>query len=146
MRLSVLKHIFVSLWVILFLTAMASFCAAQLQKVTLSYSSSGITSIEFFIAKEKKFFQEEGLEPLLIQMSANTAIAAGVTGELTGLSSVGSAIRGIQRAYHVQAMIDRPSRTVFSLSIPGTSYRATFIVSLRDEDDALAASYKKIKK
>jgi NitT/TauT family transport system substrate-binding protein len=70
---------------------------APLQKVTLSYSSSGITSIEFFIAKEKRFFQEEGLEPLLIQMSANTAIAAGVTGELTGLSSIGSAIRAIQR-------------------------------------------------
>src|ERR1044071_822333 len=74
-----------------------AFSQSVLQKVTLSYSSSGITSIEFFIAKEKKFFQEEGLEPLLIQMSANTAIAAGVTGELTGLSSIGSAIRAIQR-------------------------------------------------
>jgi len=74
-----------------------AFAQGALQKVTLSYSSSGITSIEFFIAKEKKFFQEEGLEPLLIQMSANTAIAAGVTGELSGLSSIGSAIRAIQR-------------------------------------------------
>lgn len=78
-------------------TATRAFAQAPLQKVTLSYSSSGITSIEFFIAKERKFFQEEGLEPLLIQMSANTAIAAGVTGELTGLSSIGSAIRAIQR-------------------------------------------------
>lgn len=30
-----------------------------------------------------------------MQMSANTAIAAGVTGELTGLSSIGSAIRAM---------------------------------------------------
>jgi NitT/TauT family transport system substrate-binding protein len=71
---------------------------APLQKVTISYSSSGITSIEFFIAKEKGFFREEGLEPQLVQMSANLAIAAGVTGDLTGLSSIGSAIRAVQRS------------------------------------------------
>ena len=110
-----LKPIFVSLWVVLFLTAMASFCAAQLQKVALSYSSSGITSIEFFIAKEKKFFQEEGLEPLLIQMSANTAIAAGVTGELTGLSSIGSAIRGIQRGAPLRVVSVSLRRPIFWL-------------------------------
>ena len=88
------KSIFVFLlWIVVLLSAAnQTFSQTPLQKVTLSYSSSGITSIEFFIAKEKKFFQEEGLEPLLIQMSANTAIAAGVTGELTGLSSIGSAI------------------------------------------------------
>jgi ABC-type nitrate/sulfonate/bicarbonate transport system substrate-binding protein len=115
MRLGVVKPIFVSLWVILFSTAMASFCAAQLQKVTLSYSSSGITSIEFFIAKEKRFFQEEGLEPLLIQMSANTAIAAGVTGELTGLSSIGSAIRGIQRGAPLRVVSVSLRRPIFWL-------------------------------
>jgi hypothetical protein len=83
------------LWVVVWLSAGSQAFSQTLQKVTLSYSSSGITSIEFFIAKEKKFFQEEGLEPLLMQMSANTAIAAGVTGELTGLSSIGSAIRAM---------------------------------------------------
>ena len=40
--------------------AVLAFAQTPLQ-VTLSYSSSGITSIEFFIAKEKEFFQEEGL-------------------------------------------------------------------------------------
>ena len=86
-----------------------------LQKVTLSYSSSGITSIEFFIAKEKRFFQEEGLEPLLIQMSANTAIAAGVTGELTGLSSIGSAIRAIQRGAPLRVVSVSLRRPIFWL-------------------------------
>jgi NitT/TauT family transport system substrate-binding protein len=86
-----------------------------LQKVTLSYSSSGITSIEFFIAKEKKFFQEEGLEPLLIQMSANTAIAAGVTGELTGLNSIGSAIRAIQRGAPLRVVSVSLRRPIFWL-------------------------------
>src|SRR5262249_21624269 len=87
----------------------------SLQKVTLSYSSSGITSIEFFIARERKFFQEEGLEPLLIQMSANTAIAAGVTGELTGLSSIGSAIRAIQRGAPLRVVSVSLRRPIFWL-------------------------------
>jgi NitT/TauT family transport system substrate-binding protein len=103
-------------WIVLFLSAgNQAFSQTPLQKVTLSYSSSGITSIEFFIAKEKKFFQEEGLEPLLIQMSANTAIAAGVTGELTGLSSIGSAIRAIQRGAPLRVVSVSLRRPIFWL-------------------------------
>ena len=114
-RIGVCNHIFILPWAALLLALVPTFSQAQLQKVTLSYSSSGITSIEFFIAKEKKFFQEEGLEPLLIQMSANTAIAAEVTGELTGLSSVGSAIRGIQRGAPLRVVSVSLRRPIFWL-------------------------------
>ena len=103
------------IWMAAFLPANRALSQAPLQKVTLSYSSSGITSIEFFIAKEKKFFQEEGLEPLLVQMSANTAIAAGVTGDLTGLSSIGSAIRGIQRGAPLRVVSVSLRRPIFWL-------------------------------
>jgi len=102
-------------WMAGLFTANQALSQAPLQKVTLSYSSSGITSIEFFIAREKKFFQEEGLEPLLVQMSANTAIAAGVTGELTGLSSIGSAIRGIQRGAPLRVVSVSLRRPIFWL-------------------------------
>jgi ABC-type nitrate/sulfonate/bicarbonate transport system substrate-binding protein len=103
------------IWIAVFLAGNPAFSQGPLQKVTLSYSSSGITSIEFFIAKEKKFFQDEGLEPLLIQMSANTAIAAGVTGELTGLSSIGSAIRAIQRGAPLRVVSVSLRRPIFWL-------------------------------
>jgi ABC-type nitrate/sulfonate/bicarbonate transport system substrate-binding protein len=104
------------LWIaVLSLAENPVFPQTPLQKVTLSYSSSGITSIEFFIAKEKKFFQDEGLEPLLVQMSANTAIAAGVTGELTGLSSIGSAIRAIQRGAPLRVVSVSLRRPIFWL-------------------------------
>ena len=103
------------IWMVVLLAGNQAFSQTPLQKVTLSYSSSGITSIEFFIAKEKKFFQEEGLEPLLIQMSANTAIAAGVTGELTGLSSIGSAIRAIQRGAPLRVVSVSLRRPIFWL-------------------------------
>jgi ABC-type nitrate/sulfonate/bicarbonate transport system substrate-binding protein len=92
-----------------------AFSQTPLQNVTLSYSSSGITSIEFFIAREKKFFQEEGLEPLLVQMSANAAIAAGITGDLNGLSSIGSAIRAIQRGAPLRAVSVSLRRPLFWL-------------------------------
>ena len=111
------RSIFVFLlWIgVLLSAANQTFSQTPLQKVTLSYSSSGITSIEFFIAKEKKFFQEEGLEPLLIQMSANSAIAAGVTGELNGLSSIGSAIRAIQRGAPLRVVSVSLRRPIFWL-------------------------------
>jgi len=109
------KSIFVLVSTALVLSCIPAFSQAPLQKVTISYSSSGITSIEFFIAKEKKFFQEEGLEPLLVQMSANTAIAAGVTGDLTGLSSIGSAIRAIQRGAPLRVVSVSLRRPIFWL-------------------------------
>jgi ABC-type nitrate/sulfonate/bicarbonate transport system substrate-binding protein len=109
------KSVFSLLWVVVWLSAGNQVCSQTLQKVTLSYSSSGITSIEFFIAREKKFFQEEGLEPLLIQMSANAAIAAGVTGELAGLSSIGSAIRAIQRGAPLRVVSVSLRRPIFWL-------------------------------
>lgn len=74
-------------------------CRAQapLQSVTLSYSSSGMPTVDWLIAKERQFFRGERLEPRLVQMSANTAVAAGTTGDLSGLGSIGSAIRAIHR-------------------------------------------------
>lgn len=106
------KSVIVTIFSILFAAPVA---AQQLTKVPISYSSSGITSIEFFIAKEKGYFKEEGLEPQLIQMSANAAIAAGVTGELAGLSSIGSAIRAIERGAPLKAVSVSLRRPLFWL-------------------------------
>lgn len=109
-----LKKTLIGLLLTIF-TAAVDVGAQQLTKVPISYSSSGITSIEFFIAKEKGYFKEEGLEPQLIQMSANAAIAAGVTGELAGLSSIGSAIRAVQRGAPLKAVSVSLRRPLFWL-------------------------------
>jgi NitT/TauT family transport system substrate-binding protein len=68
-----------------------------LQKVRISYSSTGINYMDLFLGIEKGFFREEGMELQFIQTSANIAINAGISGELDGLASVGSAVRAIQR-------------------------------------------------
>ncbi|HEX9443778.1 MAG TPA: ABC transporter substrate-binding protein [Candidatus Binatia bacterium] len=88
---------------------------APLQKVTISYSSSGITSIEYFIAREKGYFRDQGLEAELVQMSANAAIAAGITGDLVGVGSIGSAIRAIQRGAPLRVVSVSLRRPLFWL-------------------------------
>jgi NitT/TauT family transport system substrate-binding protein len=71
--------------------------AQTLQKVRIAYASSGINYADIFLGKEKGFYREEGLEPQFIQMNSSIAITAGISGELDGQASIGSAIRAIQR-------------------------------------------------
>ena len=77
----------------------ASRISAQtpLQKVRIAYASSGINYADIFLAKEMGFYREEGLEPQFIQMNSGIAITAGISGELDGQASIGSAIRALQR-------------------------------------------------
>lgn len=111
------NKLFASLFcgIVLLLGGERASAQAPLQKVTIGYSSRGITSIDFFIARDQKFFQEEGLDPQLIQMAASTAIAAGITGDLNGLGSIGSAIRAIQRGAPLRVVTVSLRRPLFWL-------------------------------
>jgi NitT/TauT family transport system substrate-binding protein len=88
---------------------------APLQKLNISMSSTGMPSIQLFIAREKGYFREEGFDPQLIRMSANAAIAAGVAGELDALGSVGSAVRGIMRGVPLRVISVDLRRPIFWL-------------------------------
>ena len=101
---------------IVFLSA-ASLLQAQtsVQKLNVSMSSTGMPSIQLFIAREKGFFREEGFDPQLIRMSANAAIAAGVAGEIDALGSVGSAIRAILRGVPLRVVSVDLRRPIFWL-------------------------------
>ena len=88
---------------------------APLQKLNISMSSTGMPSIQLFIAREKGYFREEGFDPQLIRMSANAAIAAGVADELDALGSVGSAVRGIMRGVPLRVISVDLRRPIFWL-------------------------------
>lgn len=105
------------------LLAGCAYGQASFQKVLISYSSGGITSIDLFIAREKGFFREEGLEPQLVQMRANLAISAGISGEVDALGSIGSAIRGIQRGAPLRVTAVTLRRPLFWL-IARPEYRS----------------------
>lgn len=100
---------------LLCLSGATSLAQSPLQKVTLSYSSSGMPTVDWLIAKERQFFREEGLEPLLVQMSANMAVTASTTGDLNGLGSIGSAIRAILRGVPLKVVSVSLRRPIFWL-------------------------------
>ena len=93
-----------------FLSPRVAGAQAPTQKLSISMSSTGMPSIQLFIAREKGFFREEGFDPQLIRMSANAAIAAGVAGELDALESVGSAVRGIMRMRSEERRVGKECR------------------------------------
>jgi len=72
-------------------------CAQSLPKVVIGYPASSIASIQLFIAQEKRFFRDEGLDAQLNQVRADAAIAAVLTGELFAYDSVGTSVRAFQK-------------------------------------------------
>jgi NitT/TauT family transport system substrate-binding protein len=80
---------------LLIISIVVTSVAAADDRVRISYASRSISAILLFIANDKGFFKEEGLEPQLILTRGTTAIAAAVTGDVEALHIMGSAIRGI---------------------------------------------------
>jgi NitT/TauT family transport system substrate-binding protein len=93
----------------------ASYAQAPLQHVVLTYSSRSIASIDLYIAQDRGFFHEEGLDAQLVQVRATAAIAAIVSGEVHALGSIGSAIRAIPRGAPIKVLAVSLRRPVFWL-------------------------------
>src|ERR671914_998814 len=85
------------------------------ERIRISYSSGGMTSIDLFIARDRKYFQQQNLNGELIRMSANLAISAGISGEIDVLGSIGSAIRSIQRGAPLRVISVTLRRPLFFL-------------------------------
>ena len=78
--------------------------AQSLPKVIIGYPARSIASIQLFIAQEKGFFREEGLEAQLDQVRADAAIAAVLAGELFAYDSVGTSVRAFQKGAPVKIL------------------------------------------
>ncbi|MGH7931435.1 MAG: ABC transporter substrate-binding protein [Candidatus Binatia bacterium] len=85
------------------------------ERARISYSSSGMTSIDLFIARDRKYFQQQNLDVELIRVPANLAITAGISGEIDVLGSIGSAIRSIQRGTPLRVVSVTLRRPLFFL-------------------------------
>ena len=102
-------------FLLLFLCPPLAYSQMLLQKVVLTYSSRSIASIDLFVAQERGFFREEGLEAQLVQVRATAAIAAVISGEVQALGSIGSAIRAIPRGAPIKVLAVSLRRPVFWL-------------------------------
>ena len=104
----------------LIITALAAAPAqaqVPVQRVRIAYASSGLNFADLFLAKDKGYFREEGLEPQLIQMSSNIAITAAIAGEVDGQASIASALRAMQRGAPLRVVAVTLRRPIFWLVV-----------------------------
>ncbi|MBM2804875.1 MAG: transporter substrate-binding protein [Deltaproteobacteria bacterium] len=112
MQRTVLKLFVLS---IILLATGSVFAQSAPERIRISYSSGGMTSIDLFIARDLKYFQQQNLNAELIRVSANLAITAGISGDIDVLGSIGSAIRSIQRGTPLKVISVTLRRPLFFL-------------------------------
>ena len=112
-----INHNYLGINLIAFWVVLASGVGAwgQTQKVKIAVSSRGIAFIDLYIAEDRGFFREEGLDPELIQVSANVATAALAAGEVDGLGAVGLAARASQTGLPIKVLAVTGHRALFWL-------------------------------
>lgn len=71
---------------------------ATLEKVAVSYPSRSIASVDLFVAQERGFFREEGLDAQLVQVRGTIAVPAALTGDVQAIAGVSTVIRAIERS------------------------------------------------
>jgi len=85
------------------------------ERVKIAVSSRSIAFIDLYIAQDRGFFREEGLNAELIQVSANAATAALVSGEVDALGVVGLASRASQSGLPIKVLAVTGHRALFWL-------------------------------
>jgi NitT/TauT family transport system substrate-binding protein len=102
------------------LSASASLFAADADKLTrvrMGLAARSTTSMPFFVAKERGFFREEGLDVELIVMQAIQTIQATLGNSTQFASATGSAVSAAVRGADIKvilAVTDRPSFDLIS--------------------------------
>jgi NitT/TauT family transport system substrate-binding protein len=108
-------RLFIALTIFAVIIPASAYPQTSLRRVTITYSSRSIASIDLYVAQERGFFHEEGLEAQLVQVRATAAIAALVSGEVNALGSIGSAIRAIPRGAPIKVLAVSLRRPIFWL-------------------------------
>jgi NitT/TauT family transport system substrate-binding protein len=86
------------LWVLVVLLSIDSAQAQTGDKLIFSIPSRSIAAIDLYIAKERGFFRDEGLEVDIVQIRGNVAIAAALSGQVQATNGVGTVIRALERS------------------------------------------------
>ena len=68
------------------------------EKIVFSIPSRSIAAIDIYIAKEKGFFREEGIDVDIVQIRGNVAVAAALSGQVHASNGVGTVIRALERS------------------------------------------------
>jgi NitT/TauT family transport system substrate-binding protein len=85
-----------ALFVTLFFSSVA-FGQAPAEKIVITYPSRSIASIDLYIAQERGFFRQEGLQADLVQVRGNIAVTAILSGDAHAINNVGTIMRAMER-------------------------------------------------
>lgn len=70
---------------------------ARDDKIVFSIPSRSIAAIDLYVAKERGFFRDEGLDVDIVQIRGNVAVAAALSGQVQATNGIGTVIRALQR-------------------------------------------------
>ena len=108
---------FLLLLVALFALANPKPAAADLRKVTFSYSAVSMTWYPVKVALEKGFFRSEGLDPQLIQMNGNIATVALANGYIDFSLNISPVLNGAMQGLGTKLVAALNSRPLFALVV-----------------------------
>ncbi len=72
--------------------------AQAAEKLIFSIPSRSIAAIDLYIARDRGFFRDEGLDVDIVQIRGNVAIAAALSGQVQATNGVGTVIRALERS------------------------------------------------
>lgn len=80
------------------LVSSTAFGQSPAEKIVITYPSRSIASIDLYIAQERGFFRQEGLQADLVQVRGNIAVTAILSGDAHAINNVGTIMRAMERS------------------------------------------------
>jgi ABC-type nitrate/sulfonate/bicarbonate transport system substrate-binding protein len=68
------------------------------EKIVFSIPSRSIAAIDLYVANERGFFRDEGLDVDIVQIRGNVAVAAALSGQVQATNGIGTVIRALERS------------------------------------------------
>jgi NitT/TauT family transport system substrate-binding protein len=69
----------------------------NLDRIVVTYPSRSIASVDLYIAQERGFFRQEGLQAEVVQVRGNIGVTALLSGDAQAINNVGTVIRALER-------------------------------------------------
>jgi len=70
---------------------------SALEKIIITYPSRSIASVDLYIAQDRGFFRQEGLQAEVVQVRGNIGVTALLSGDAQAINNVGTVIRALER-------------------------------------------------
>ena len=91
-------HNLLAAFLVIFLFSAAASGQSPAEKIVITYPSRSIASIDLYIAQERGFFRQEGLQADLVQVRGNIAVTAILSNDAHAINNVGTVIRALERS------------------------------------------------